>query len=178
MAGSRPLSKEEVGSLLTHLKTPRNRALIIVGARTGFRISELLSIKAQDVVQYGQIRDSLMVSRANMKGKVSSRTVVLHQDAKKALEEMGVLNMGANDLLFPFKRMQASRILKAATESARIGGKVSFHSLRKHFAKKVHDIFGKDIVKTQRALGHKSLSSTAHYLQFDQSEIDQAILSG
>jgi len=177
MAGSRPLTKEEIGSIMDQLKNPRDRALVLVSAKTGYRISEILSIKVQDVVQYGQIRDSITVTRANMKGKTCSRTVVLHQEAKKALEEMGVLNMELGKLLFPIQRMQASRILKEATHRARIGGKVSFHSLRKHFAKKVHDLFGKDIVKTQKALGHKSLSSTAHYLQFDQQEIDQAILN-
>jgi site-specific recombinase XerD len=39
----------------------RNRAWIILGTRTGFRISELLSLKVGDVYQQGQIVDFITV---------------------------------------------------------------------------------------------------------------------
>jgi integrase len=174
---SRPLTDEEVKQVLSHLHTARNRGLVVLALKTGYRISELLSLTIQQVTQYGQIKDSITVERKSMKGKNRSRTVALHQDAKTALEQMGVLQMNPNDRLFPICRVQAGRILKEAVNKAQIMGKISFHSARKNFAKKVHEKFGGDIFKTQKALGHASLSSTAHYLQFDQQEIDQAILS-
>lgn len=177
MIGARPLTNEEVNDILNNFKNARDKCLFILGLKTGFRISELLSIKVIDVVQYDKIQDSVTVTRANMKGSKSSRTVKLHIDAKEALAAMGVLTMNKSERLFPIERQQAHRILKEAATKAKVSGKVSTHSLRKTFAKKVHDLFEKDIVKTQKALGHASLSSTAHYLQFDQKEIDDAILS-
>ena len=176
MAGSRPVTDKEVKMILEELGTKRNQCLFTLGLKTVFRISELLSIKVSDVVQYGKIKDSLTVSRANMKGKISSRSVVLHQTAKDALQSMNVLEMAPEARLFPIRREQASRLIKRAVTRARIEGKVTSHSARKVFAKKVHELFGRDLVKTQKALGHRSVASTAYYIQFDQQEIDDAIL--
>lgn len=178
MIGSKPLSDYEVTQMLSELKNNRDKCLFILGLKTGFRISEILSIKASDVTQYGKIRDSITVSRSSMKGKLSSRNVILHPDAKKALEAMVVLTMDKDQKLFPVGRMQAHRILKEAAQRAKIEGKVSSHSMRKSFAKKVYHALGKDLVNTQRAMGHKSIQSTISYLSFEEDKINQAILGG
>ena len=39
------------------------------------------------------------------------------------------------------------------------------------------DSVGRDLVKAQRALGHRYIESTAAYISFRQEEIDEAILS-
>jgi integrase len=175
MIGARPLTDQEVKLILSNVKTERNRCLITLGIRAGYRISELLSIQVSDCVQYGKIKDFITVNRSNMKGKHSSRTVVLHEEAKKALIEMGILSMQPNQKLFPITRQQAHKILKAAVNKGEIEGKVSTHSLRKSFCKKVYHALKKDLVATQKAMGHKSINSTVSYLSFEQSEIDQAI---
>ncbi len=64
MRGCRPLTEAEVSLVLksfggTYGK--RNKALFIVGHRTGFRISELLSLTVGDVLQHGKIVDHLTV---------------------------------------------------------------------------------------------------------------------
>jgi site-specific recombinase XerD len=45
----------------------RNKALFVVGYRTGFRISELLSLRVGDVQQHGKIVDHMTVQRKHMK---------------------------------------------------------------------------------------------------------------
>src|SRR5262245_32648482 len=92
MRGCRPLSDDEVkviGKSFHGTFKERNKALFIVGIRTGFRISELLSLTVADVCQHGKIVDSLTVERRHMKGgkagKTSSRTVPLHPEARAAL---------------------------------------------------------------------------------------------
>jgi integrase len=177
MLGSKPLSEIEIKLILAELTSERNKCLFIMGLKTGFRISELLSLTVRDVTQYNKIRDSVTVKRAKMKGKNSSRTVVLHDQVKLALENMGVLLMHPNDRLFPICRMQASRIIKDAANKAKIEGKVSTHSMRKTLAKNVYYALGKDLIATQKALGHKSMNSTVSYLSFDQDAIDNAIRS-
>lgn len=175
MKGARPLSDSEVNFLIKAMKNPRNKALVLLGIRTGYRIGELLSITVSSCTQYGKIRNSITVNRANMKGRMESRTIVLHDQAKKALEAMGVLEMDQNARLFPFTRQHAGRILGKAVKKAKLEGKISSHSFRKTFAKKVYHALDKDIISTQRAMGHRSLSSTASYLSFDQEAIDKAI---
>ncbi len=49
--------------------------------------------------------------------------------------------------------------------------------MRKTFADRIYDRLGGDLVKTQRALGHRCIESTAAYISFRQEEIDEAILS-
>ena len=49
--------------------------------------------------------------------------------------------------------------------------------MRKTFADRIYDRLGGDLVKTAQALSHRSISSTASYLTFRESEIDEAILS-
>lgn len=180
MIGSRPLTDTEIELVLSHLTGIRDKALFITGLKTGFRISELLSLKVENVIQYGQIANQITVNRSNMKGRHSSRTVPLHPQAKKILEEY-LLTIGQYDLrtrLFPFTRRHASRILKTAANAAELEGKVTTHSMRKSFCDRVHKALGENIFKTQKAMGHKSLSSTAHYLSFKQDEINKAILGG
>jgi integrase len=175
MLGSRPLTDQEVKLVLANLTSARNRALFTLLLKTGYRISEGLSLKVSDCIQYDKIKDSITVSRSNMKGKNRSRTVVLHDDAKKVLIEMGVLQMNPKDKLFPISRTQATRIFRKAVNKAKLGGKVTTHSARKTFAKKIYHALKKDLIGTQKALGHVSMNSTVSYLSFEQSEIDNAI---
>ena len=49
--------------------------------------------------------------------------------------------------------------------------------MRKHFANKVYEKLGHDLVRTQRALGHKNINSTVSYLSYREEEIDAAILA-
>jgi len=175
MIGARPMEEKEVQSVLSNLKNDRDKCLFILGIKTGYRISELLSLRVQDVVQYGVVRDSITVERKSMKGKHNSRTVPLHREVREALQKLMVLDMRDSAKLFPIGRMQASRIIKEAVQKAKVQGNVTTHSMRKTFAKKIHLALGRDILKTQKALGHKNVSSTVSYLSFDQNEIDDAI---
>ena len=176
MIGSKPLEDKEIGLILDEMRCLRDQLLLVLGIKTGFRISELLSLTVENVSQYGQIRDSITVNRSNMKGKISSRTVVLHQEAKKILEQyLTTKTLQNSDRLFPISRVQAGRIIKNAAKRARVGGRVTSHSCRKTFAKRVYHALKKDLVSTQKALGHKSVNSTVSYLSFDQQAIDDAI---
>jgi integrase len=49
--------------------------------------------------------------------------------------------------------------------------------MRKTFANRMYDKLGHDLVKTQRALGHKNINSTVAYLSFREEDIAAAILA-
>jgi integrase len=204
MRGCRPLTDEEVSIISrsfggTYAK--RNKALFVVGHRTGFRISELLSLTVGDVLQHGRIGDHLTVQRKHMKGgkagKTSSRTVALHPEARAALsvwlEALTKLLKGALDPMTPvfcsrvrdkdtglrrhISREQAWRILKEAFSSNELSGKLGTHAMRKTFANRMYDKLNRDLVKVQRAMGHANINSTVQYLSFREEEIDAAILA-
>jgi len=174
---SRDLKDTELTLILDQMTSLRDRALFIVGTKTGFRISELLSLRIEDVSQEdGSIRDTLTVHRRNMKGKRSSRSVPLHPQAKEALKcylETGLVT----NKLFPVTRQHAWRIISGAADKAGLSGTISTHSLRKTFGMNVYIRTGKNVVAAQKALGHESLASTTHYLSIGQDEVDAAILA-
>jgi site-specific recombinase XerD len=179
----------------------RNKALFVVGHRTGFRISELLSLTVGDVLQHGKIVDPSSVARKHMKGgkagKTSSRTVALYPEARAALsvwlEELTKMLKGILDPMTPvfcsrvrdkatglrrhISREQAWRILKEAFNPNGLRGKLSTHTMRKTFCNRIYDLLKHDLVKTQRAMGHANVNSTVQYLSFREEEIDAAILA-
>ena len=191
MRGSRPLEDREVTDCLGalgHSTFPaRNRALFVLGVRAGFRISEILSLKVEDVYQAGRMVDRVTVARKNMKKKQRGRTVILHQEAKilievwvKELEGLGhtdgPLFRSREGSSRPITRGTAHRILVAAYKSAGVTGKLGTHAMRKTFAKRVYEKLGHDLIRTQRALDHSDIKSTMSYLSFNESDIDDAIL--
>jgi site-specific recombinase XerD len=189
MKGMRPLSTEEVMAVSKSFSGPyalRNKALFVLGVRTGFRVSELLSLQVGDVLQHGQVVKQITVKRRNMKGKIEGRTIPLHIDAQTALASyLAQRQVGSAEPLFPSQkapsepitRIQAWRVLQEAYGANGLTGNLGTHAMRKSFARKVYQVSGHDLLSTQRALGHKSMSSTMSYLSFEQSAVDAAILA-
>ena len=193
MKGCRPLSDEEVDVIAKSFGgqfADRDRALFLLGVKSGFRISELLSLRLADVLQAGRIVDRVTVQRRNMKKKTEGRTVLLHPEAKAALAEW-VRQLKADGYMTddafvfqsrkgqnrPINRQQAWSILREAYQTNELGGKLGTHSMRKTFADRIYDRLGRDLVKTARALGHRNINSTVSYLSFREEDIDAAILA-
>lgn len=193
MKGSRPLLEPEaqaVSAALLQTSYPsRNNAMFILGHRSGFRISELLSLNVGDVCQNGQIVDHVSVARMHMKKKMEGRTVILHPQAREALrlwvsELTASFGPSNETFLFrsreggnrPIDRRTAWRILVSAYAKCGLTGKLGTHAMRKTFAKRVYNKLGKDLVRTQKALGHRNVNSTVSYLSFDEGDIDDAVL--
>lgn len=187
MNGCRPLTDQEIKDVAQSLERVRDRTLFVLGYRSGFRISELLSLKVADVFQYGSVVSRATVQRRYMKGKTSSRSVALHSEAAQAiLSLIQSAGLAETDFLFqsrkgpknsPLTRYQAWRILKQAFAKNKMQGKVATHTLRKTFAARVYERVGHDLIKTQRILGHKNVNSTVSYLSFNEAELDDAVLT-
>jgi integrase len=74
-------------------------------------------------------------------------------------------------------RSQAFRTLAAACMACGIdASRISTHSMRKTFARRVYEASGHDLIRTQRALGHSSPVTTARYLETDSEALDRLIL--
>jgi integrase len=207
MKGSRPLTKTEVAQVeqaFTGSHALRNRTLFVLGVNTGFRISELLSLRVRDILENdGSIADRVRVKCQYMKAKKESRDVYLNSKARKALRQnlkkissfrfVGQttrpyldtpLFYSEGDLTKAISRMQALRILRAAFDRCGLRGKLGTHCLRKTFANEIYEealkLQGEGISidpfrTTSKALNHKSINSTDSYLSFQQSEIDDLI---
>lgn len=157
----------------------RDYAILEVALQTGLRISEICSLSMDDVefstrttVGYVQVQ----------KGKVGKeRMVTLNEAAEKAIKvyqsvrpkAAGYQELFLNNRLSPCKPNVISEIFKKYMGKAGIAG-ASFHSLRHTFA--THSMRnGTDIIVVQKALGHRSLTTTKKYLHFLQETMDRQL---
>ena len=193
MKGCRPLSQEEVDLISKSFwgrYEKRDRAIFLLGIKSGFRISEILSLRVKDVRSKRKMGARVHVARQNMKKKTEGRSILLHPEAKTVLKEWleqleseGTID--ENAFIFqsqkrknrPVSRQHVWHILRVAFESNEMDGKLGTHSMRKTFADRIYAALDSDLIKTQRALGHKNINSTVSYLSFREEEIDQAVLA-
>ena len=193
--GCRPLTKTEFDTLIAALNgrfRTRNEALFTLARYTGYRISELLSIKIFQVWDGKSMRNSVTVSRENMKGKRFSRSLPLHKCASEALylwiKEAGMTGPDwQKSPLFPSRKGTASmtaisawRILQETAIEAGISTeRLGTHSFRKQYSMTLWESpwVQKDMAKMSRLLGHAHFSSTIRYLQFVDGSLEAAVLA-
>jgi len=200
MRGCRPLTTPEVAAAaetMTGSTGKRDRAMMLVGINTGFRISELLALSVGDVVTpAGEITRRVTVARKNTKGRHGSRTVLLNSQARAALLPWLDILAGrgyvhATDPLWPsfrtgrrLGRVQAWRVLVNAFRAAGLDGQLGTHCLRKTFA---NNNYGEllqrvamgepiDAFRTvSKLLDHAAITSTDKYLSFRLAEYDGVV---
>ena len=174
----------------------RDRLLVLVGLYTGFRVTEILSLRVADVWKNGEPGRVVTVSRRHLKGgvgpyasRLQSRAIAMHPALRAAVGTYVAQRFGnrpavdGNEVLFPSRKGtnepirpgQAWNIIKAAAKQAGAAERVATHSLRKTFARSVYDSTGHDIIVTQRALGHRSITTTARYLDASEPEVFNAV---
>ena len=189
MSGCRALTDAEVALISRSFGgryAARDRALFLVGVHTGFRISELLSLRVGDVWQYGRLTEAVSVARRHMKRKRQGRTVDLHPVAQQAiLAWLGQQPLPWHPEMFlfrsrednrPLQRIQAWQILHDACVSNQLQGRLGTHSMRKTFAARVSDAKTGNMKTVQTLLGHADLSSTGKYLESASPEELRAIV--
>ena len=193
MKGCRPFSDRELDLVLGSFSGKmalRNRALFLLGIRSGFRISEMLSLRLGAVLQFGQVVETVTLERRSTKGRIVGRTQVLHAAVRQALmawiQEISHQRILTSETpLFisrskptsPISRFWVYTFLKRIYQANGMAGKLATHSMRKTFADRFYTGCGRDVRQTQIALGHKSLSSTGDYLSFRQEDVDRVILA-
>lgn len=181
MLGTRPLTTKDIALLEMCFQKPREKLFFRLCLVTGFRPSEALSLRVRDVVA----TDRVLLQKRNTKGRIKSRSILLHPGLRAYIAEYVVLEgLTAEEPLFksregggPVSYTQMWRSFKQAVDRAGLTGKVACHSMRKTYARHMYEQFQKDIVKTAKALGHTQIQSTVSYLSFDTAEIDRAVVA-
>lgn len=189
------MTDEEIKITLSNFngkQTLRNKALFALGVATGFRVKELLSLKVKDIynIQNRQLLPYISVQKKNMK-KCNSRPPVKYSEAindymikyiqsRPELDEDSYLFASTRittdengiTMLRPILVRSAIRIIKNAYEDSGLNDlNLGSHSMRKSFAARIYEASGHDLLKTQKAMGHKNMDSTTKYLVTCDSEI-------
>jgi integrase len=186
MQGCRALTDEEVilvSQSFGGTYAARDKALFLLGVKSGFRISELLLLTVGDVWQHGQFVARVAVHRRHMKGKIQGRSIVLHGEAKAALavwlmDRQRLGTVSPEQPLFPSRKGAHQPLQRGqAYEANGLTGMIGCHGMRKTFGQKVYAGTGRDLRATQHAMGHKSPASMAAYLAVDEHAVDAIILA-
>lgn len=172
------LSYEEIKKLIALTQNDlsidaRDRAIIEILYACGLRVSELCSLKIQDV--YDEF-----VKVYGKGGK--ERLVPIGRQAIQAIDRyLTYRDNKVNDLLFlnkkgaPIDRVWVWKMVKSRAKQAGIQKNISPHTLRHSFATHLLDN-GADLRIIQELLGHASISSTDRYTHLSRSHLQNAFL--
>ncbi len=157
------LTKDEILRILDCISNPKHRLMVALAYGSGLRISEVMSLKAKDVLL---AEGTLHIKEA--KGKKDRLSII--PDKLMVDLEIIVLNKAPNDYLFESERggrlttRTAGKIFSVAKEKAGITKDATFHSLRHSFATHLLEN-GTDIRYVQSLLGHNNIRTTQLYTQ-------------
>jgi integrase/recombinase XerD len=139
---------------------------------SGFRISECLSLKTEDLME-----GSVLVRKCSTKGKRSTREVPLPQDL---IEELQNISNGKQYIFEsnhkpnqPLTRQSCDYIFRNACRDLGIEG-WSLHGSRRFF---IHTLHHKNVpLKViQTAVGHSEMRSTAAYIDVTEKQVESAV---
>jgi integrase/recombinase XerD len=173
------LSVDEVDSLLSQpdLKTNkgmRDSAMLEILYATGIRVSELISLRTDDV--------NLRMDFITCSDRTKERIIPFGAAAKKALERYltrardGLCTGHESDFLFlnvqgqKMSRQGFWKIVKSYARAAGISGDITPHTLRHSFAAHMIEN-GADLRSVQEMLGHSDISTTQIYLNMNLNRI-------
>jgi site-specific recombinase XerD len=184
MSTARYIAPEERTRLLAVMPNPRDRLLVILGLNTGFRVSELLSLRWRQLWQDGQPLAYVEVARRHLKGgrsewrkKVLSRRLPINAAATKAIREyvFAISGSGCPDPAawvfasrkrYPgvITRRQAHTLIARAGRRAGLAETVAPHGMRRAFGIDAFELT-KDVLLVRDLLGHRSVLTTEAYLR-------------
>ena len=161
------LSKEEVSRMIESTLNLKHRLILMFFYYTGIRLSELVSIKWEDIdFQRG------VIHLKTAKGE-KERIIFLHEKLKNFIEYFSIKKEGfafLSNLGKKYDKRTVQMIVKNAAKRAGIGKKVTPHTLRHSFATHLLEA-GADIRHIQKLLGHSNLQTTQIYTHVASKDI-------
>lgn len=193
---ARAFTRAEYAAIVEYLERKgraRDRLLIIMGCSTGYRISELLTLRCKTVWSGTDVVAEIFVPRRDLKhgrgprrGAIRGRRVPLSESVRNALRGYLAASGTADPEkpLFGTNRRtgramgpaQAFRVVVQAADACGIDvARISCHSMRKTFATSVYEQSGYDLLATSRILAHSSPAVTSRYLESEAPRLDAIV---
>lgn len=185
MAATEPIRDNKqfkaLAEYFLHKGQIRNYVMVIMGAYTVLRISDLLRLKWSDV--YDEQRGSFCSHITITEKKThKTRTIALNSHVLTALKIFFPYRQG--EFLFTSRknkekaisRIQAWRIINGAVVELRLTGKIACHSLRKTWGYHAWTSGEVSPVVIMEIYNHSSYEVTKRYLGVSQDDKDKAYL--
>ncbi len=161
----------------------RNYALICLGINSALRISDLLTLRWDNVYDFMENHFYKHIIVIEQKTRKQAQ-IALNKNARHALDiyKNSILQLKPEDFLFPGKtpsshlsRSQAFRLIKAAGQNLHFETSISCHSLRKTFGYHAWKSGAQPAI-LMNIYNHSSFHITKRYLGIDQDDKDQIFL--
>lgn len=177
------LSPQEIKAVFQLLSSNRDRAIFALGVYTGLRISEICSLRLDQVFTADGVRYVLIVPRLKKKSVVYSE-IPIHAKLCQALiayrRDLGTTSSNS-PWLFPsnesesghFTRKQAHNILSTAFKTLKLEN-ASTHSMRRTLLTTLSRA-GVPLRTVQDISGHASLAQLQAYLEVDPEDKQRAL---
>ncbi len=177
----RNLKQIETIKKLLKQQNLRDYCLFTVGINSGLRISDLLNLTVNDVIENGKIKNRI---RLREKKTNKFKDFPLSDNAKSSIREyLKTRNYKPNEPLFLSRknkgfllRQQAYKIINDVAKSIGIKDKIGTHTLRKTFGYHAYNN-GYDITLIQKLFNHSTPAITLRYIGITQEELDDVYLS-
>jgi integrase len=84
MGKCRPLADSEIEAMKSHTPDVRDKCILIMLERTGYRSNEVASLKTDDVFDFSSqtLKPRIQVKREHMKKKQGRRAIPLHPELR------------------------------------------------------------------------------------------------
>ena len=179
------LSVEEIDAMVATLDLSkpgafRNKVILELLYSAGLRVSELISLKINDVFLADEFlriigkgnKERLIPLAAQTKDLISAYLLERKsQDAKPGNEEYLFLNKRKSKI----SRVMIFLIVKECAEKAGIHKNISPHTLRHSFATHLIE-GGANLRAVQEMLGHESISTTEIYTHLDKNYLKSELI--
>ena len=161
-------------SLIRNDENPIAGLLIITGIYTGLRVSDLLKLT------YGDLRKNTLKIKEQKTGKL--RQIEIHDNIKSAVNYFPEEEYPDKFHAFRSQKkcVMSSRHVNRLIKRYFKGDRISSHSLRKTFGRRVYDINGKceeALNYLSEIFNHRDISTTRRYLGIRQEEIKNIYLN-
>lgn len=168
-----PYGEEELSRLLEHAE-PVDRALLLLGAHAGLRVSEATALEWRDVDLQGRV----LTVRAGKGGKggrvVMSRTLAEALGRLKALERAKSGPSAPSARLLPFSPTRARQRIEALSRRAGVPYR-GVHALRHYAGTRAAREHGGNLEPVARHLRHSSLETSRIYAKWSDETLKRSI---
>ena len=170
--------KDFIEFLATTRHPAKNKAIYLLGCRSGLRAQSLAGIRLSDVLDAeGKLKTKVELRRDIVKGRKNYAVFLSHPELRQALEEWIAVRpkLKNNDSLFvtqkgtSYTSNSISHLFLKLFNEAGIEG-ASAHTLRRQFATNAIRS-GAGVSQLKILMNHSNVSTTLEYIEHNDSEL-------